>query len=480
MYLPPIFFTLLLLINSILCYNPLNRYLHNSIIIDNRLLILGGFTNTTGSYELFYLNLLKPFDNNNLTWTLIPEGNLTVYVYRSTSILSTDNSTIYLIGGVKMNQNGYYDFSNPFYTYNYPTSKWDTPKIIGNGVPIRQSIEGVIDNFGIIYLFGGYNVTNFTDFTGELYNDIYSFNTVSMAWTTLSTSGDIPKPCSGYSANILPNGYIVYIGGVEPNALNINFTLVKINNIKLFNTKSYKWSQMNAIGDIVDSRTSHNSILTPDGHIIIFGGRTQEYTSVSPILALLDTNTYPYEWSIPGGASFNSPPSIYGSTANLYYNYMIITFGRNINTLEYNSKVYLYDIKSNTWVTSFVPTNTLTTNNSTNINDSSTNTTNSSKSLAIGLGFTIAAIIIIISCIAIFIIYRRKKREEMMKKKEAIANEEETGERDIETGERDIETEESDIETQTNEGSESGAPPNPPNPPPNPSDNRLFRILIFI
>ncbi|CAG8828062.1 25925_t:CDS:1, partial [Dentiscutata erythropus] len=64
----------------------------------------------------------------------------------------------------------------------------------------------------------------------------------------------------------------------------------------------------------------------PDGHIIIFGGRTQEFTSVSPILALLDTNTYPYEWSIPGSASFNSPPSIYGSTANLYYNYMIITF----------------------------------------------------------------------------------------------------------------------------------------------------------
>ncbi|CAG8813407.1 12418_t:CDS:1, partial [Dentiscutata erythropus] len=112
------------------------------VIIDNRLLILGGFTNTTGSYELFYLNLLKPFDNNNLTWTLIPDGNLTVYVYRSTSILSMDNSTIYLIGGVKTNQNGYYDFSKPFYTYNYSINKWDAPKIIGNEVPIRQSIEG--------------------------------------------------------------------------------------------------------------------------------------------------------------------------------------------------------------------------------------------------------------------------------------------------------------------------------------------------
>ncbi|RHZ54991.1 hypothetical protein Glove_421g124 [Diversispora epigaea] len=41
----------------------------------------------------------------------------------------------------------------------------------------------------------------------------------------------------------------------------------------------------------------------------------------------------------------NSPPPIYGHTANLYYNYMIITFGRDIDNRMYNSKAYLGDIE---------------------------------------------------------------------------------------------------------------------------------------
>ncbi|RHZ46814.1 hypothetical protein Glove_606g185 [Diversispora epigaea] len=49
---------------------------------------------------------------------------------------------------------------------------------------------------------------------------------------------------------------------------------------------------------------------------------------VSPNLAVLDTNKSPYEWSIPSNSKANSSPSIYGHFANLYFNYMIITFGR--------------------------------------------------------------------------------------------------------------------------------------------------------
>ncbi|RHZ46764.1 hypothetical protein Glove_606g194 [Diversispora epigaea] len=54
--------------------------------------------------------------------------------------------------------------------------------------------------------------------------------------------------------------------------------------------------------------------------------------------------------------------------ANLYFNYMIITFGYNVDDKIYNSQVYLYNITSNKWVTSFnhpVPTTTSSTSTNT-------------------------------------------------------------------------------------------------------------------
>ncbi|RHZ87084.1 hypothetical protein Glove_40g97 [Diversispora epigaea] len=151
-----------------------------------------------------------------------------------------------------------------------------------------------------------------------------------MTWKTLSITNNLPSLSSKYSAGIFPNGIIVYFGGQDGKDLDVT-------------------------GDGIDSRSNFTSVLTPDRYIIIFGGRSINSTSVSPNLAILDTNKSPYEWSIPSSSKDNSPPSIYGHTANLYYNYMIITFGYDIDNQTYSSKVYLYDITNNTWVTRFEP-----------------------------------------------------------------------------------------------------------------------------
>ena len=56
-------------------------------------------------------------------------------------------------------------------------------------------------------------------------------NTVSNTWTTLSISGNIPNPRSHYKANILPNGIIVYFGGVEQVSYGADFTLADMNKV---------------------------------------------------------------------------------------------------------------------------------------------------------------------------------------------------------------------------------------------------------
>src|SRR5437588_501544 len=92
------------LTNSILCYVPNERFYHNSVIINDRLLIFAGTKEDTYSSELIYLDLSKSFDNTNLSWNLIREGVLPIYTYCSTSAVSLDNSTIFLIGGYMVNK----------------------------------------------------------------------------------------------------------------------------------------------------------------------------------------------------------------------------------------------------------------------------------------------------------------------------------------------------------------------------------------
>ncbi|RHZ45757.1 hypothetical protein Glove_655g14 [Diversispora epigaea] len=327
------------------------------------------------------------------------------------AVLTLDNSTIYLYGGFLQNgtipDSGYL---NPVYIYDYPNSIWSKLVIGGDVVPIRQDTKGVIDNSGLIYIFGGYNSTD-----EILFNDMNILDTVSNNWTTLSISENIPLRCSRYTVNILPNGIIVYIGGVEQVSYDATFTLVKMNKIELFNTNTHEWSQMNATGDEIDSRQHFSSVLTPDGNIVIFGGCTIAFAGVSPNLAVLDTNKNPFEWSTPVISETNSPPSIMGHTANLYYDFMIITFGYETVTEVDSSQVYLYNIKSNQWVTTFTPpdkkmTTTATPSATSTFNPiiSSPPTKKSSKSLEIGLGIGIGAAFLI-SCIFIIIFIVRKR-----------------------------------------------------------------------
>ncbi|CAG8778188.1 12299_t:CDS:2, partial [Dentiscutata erythropus] len=246
--------------------------------------LLAGIKNSTQSAELFYLDLSKPFDTSNILWNLIHDGDLPIYTYGSTTVVSLDNSTIFLIGGyIKNKTTSELDYSKQVYAYDYSTSKWTTPSITGDNVPIRQQMTGVINNKGIIYIFGGYNTTNATEEVGITYNEINTLNTHSMTWKNLSIINNLPPVSSDYSASLLPNGIIVYVGGQEKND-----TLTKMNSIKLFDTNKDEWSYMDAIGDEVDPRWIFASVLN--------------------------------------SSKVNPPPYIYGHAGNLYYNNMIVTF----------------------------------------------------------------------------------------------------------------------------------------------------------
>ncbi|RHZ53535.1 hypothetical protein Glove_441g52 [Diversispora epigaea] len=92
---------------------------------------------------------------------------------------------------------------------------------------------------------------------------------------------------------------------------------------------------------------------------------------------------------------------------------MIITFGFNLDTQLFSSsaQVYLYNIKSNKWVTTFSPTEnkptTTTTSSTFKPIVTASPAKKSSKSLAIGLGVGIGAAVLITCIFIITFIIRR-------------------------------------------------------------------------
>ena len=73
-------------------------------------------------------------------------------------------------------------------------------------------------------------------------------------------------------------------------------------------------------------------ILAPDNKIIVYGGVTDalgyEFMKVAPDLAVLDTNTFPFEWSVPQVTSnVGNIPSLVSHSADIVGNHMIVAFG---------------------------------------------------------------------------------------------------------------------------------------------------------
>ncbi|POG79679.1 hypothetical protein GLOIN_2v1524946, partial [Rhizophagus irregularis DAOM 181602=DAOM 197198] len=90
------------------------------------------------------------------------------------------------------------------------------------------------------------------------------FDTISLTWSK-GPIENAPLPRISYTATLLSNGIIVYIGGTE-------IYLIDINQLSLYDTKVDLWSSMTARGAILENRYSHSAVLTSDERIIIFGG----------------------------------------------------------------------------------------------------------------------------------------------------------------------------------------------------------------
>ncbi|GES81373.1 hypothetical protein GLOIN_2v1847904 [Rhizophagus clarus] len=386
---------------------PTVRTLHDTVLIDKKLYIFGGFhapaPNSTieSEYNLnpddrfFYLDVSKPFDTSSLPWTPIPNNEKDLPLNFLSSIITGGVSAS--IGGV--NNDTIYFINNERDKTLPPVLTFSTKDNLWHSI-FQQSILGDRP-IGVTRNQGG----------------IIVFDTIN--FSCVVKDADISR--LEYSATLLPNGIIVYMGGKtsDGRADTDNFRIVY-----LYNTTDNTWKPQPTTGDIPAGDHGTSSVLGLDGfRIIVFGG----LNSGNKLLYVLDTRTF--NWYEPNVSGKNPTIKRFDHSANVIGKYMVIAFGSG-SDLDFSyrsnseSDVLLLDIGNSSnyvWTNYFDPnavippqtTSLPTDSNSTQYNDNSNNNkknnnNNINPGVIVGVVIGVIGIICIIS-LSIFYYVRRRK-----------------------------------------------------------------------
>ncbi len=215
-------------------FTPLGRWTHSSVLVGNKLYFFGGASEKSCSNEVFYLDVSQQFSIEFPPFIDITANEgIPFKSCRGTTLLRELNNeqTIFLCGG-----SIYDNVTNEdsfVHTLDLKSGRWNAPTITGKEPEKRTDIRGVIDDLGIIYIFGGK--------FDEMLNDMIILNTNDLTWS-YGPIDNGPLRRSLYTATLLSNGMIVYIGGLEQ--ITNNNSPVDINQINIYNTKLNTWSVM--------------------------------------------------------------------------------------------------------------------------------------------------------------------------------------------------------------------------------------------
>ncbi|RIB20771.1 hypothetical protein C2G38_1161456 [Gigaspora rosea] len=244
----------------VICQNiPSPRRQQTSTIIGTKLYFFGGTTSLIKPNEVWYLDLSSSFNNATPPWysdAAMPIG----YTLGTSCLSPIDNSTVFLIGGrIWIANTNTYSYASSVYKFDSKIQQWTTPTInnFNSSFEARNEMQAVIDNNGKIFVFGGINHGNDDNITTAGYNDMTILDITTMIWSTQTQPQSVLVNID-YTATLLPNGLIVYIGGRGSKTANLH----DMSQVQIFDTKSYTWSTKSASGSIIESRACHSAVLS--------------------------------------------------------------------------------------------------------------------------------------------------------------------------------------------------------------------------
>ncbi|KAF0557814.1 galactose oxidase [Gigaspora margarita] len=323
---------------------------HMATLVNNKIYFMGGSRpipknspewNQTHQYilsdEVFYLDLSSQFNIDSPPFTNLSDiSRMPFGSEKGSTVLGDSGQRIYLNGGVQQNMAtlNYNASDSILWIYTIKSRQWSTtgPGTHGTLLPRRRSTATIINSKNVIYIFGGRVDLDTGSSVLIIYDDFFTFDTNSLEWKNLSLPNH-PSKRSHCTATLMPDGRIIYIGGVTQNNPGEDAIRIHMTEIYIFDTVQSTWLLQTANSpENIDPRVGHTAVLAPDNNTIVILGGTQSYgvnqTTPYPVFVLLDVKSEPFQYSAPT-PSGSIPPPLAFHTATLYQDYMIVAFVGN-------------------------------------------------------------------------------------------------------------------------------------------------------
>lgn len=283
---------------------PTSLYGHSSVVVDGKLLIIGGNNGSKCQNKVFCYDIFGG------RWNKENDMNYQRSFFSSAVV----NGKIYVFGGFggqnynlkKLNTVEEYDPSSDTWTLcpNMPAAR------------ICSSAAAVNDK---IYVSGGSDNQS-VDGVSEVYDTMYEYDTVNKTWTNKSK---MPEKRFRHEAVEL-NGYIYIIGGQKL----VNNKISLAEDILRYDPKNDKWD---ILGKMNIPRYNH-SVGVANGKIYAFGGQVDIVTTIDSIEEYDPAtnkwsvkNPMPYKDSQFGIFSLNNKIYVIGSSRENFLEYDPIT-----------------------------------------------------------------------------------------------------------------------------------------------------------
>lgn len=254
--------------------NPPARVGHSSVLCGNAYIIYGGDTVDT-DYNGYPDDNFYMFNVNNYKYTIPlhvlgkPRGRYGHLIAVVSS--SATSSRLYLFGGQLEN-----DVFNDLYyfeltSFKLPRARWELVQPLNNFKPPPVTNHSMSIYKNKIYIFGGvYN-------NEKVCNDLWCFDTLINKWEQVATTGDVPLPVNEHSAVIVGDRLYIYGGN--------DFSGAIYDTLYSLDLHSFKWSKLSK--ELSEGgpgpRCGHSMTYIPTlNQLIIMGGDKNDYIYADP------------------------------------------------------------------------------------------------------------------------------------------------------------------------------------------------------
>ncbi|XP_067431278.1 uncharacterized protein zmp:0000001301 [Thunnus thynnus] len=291
---------------------PSPRHGHALAVAGNVAFLFGGASSINPEednpvyFNNFYMLTVSPDD---VMWEEIPQ-NGEVPSAREGHTLCVVKGKLYLFGGVSRHDAteclpGVYSFDIVSLTWECLTTGGVTLKTLGH------SSVAVGDN---IYVYGGMLEGNPTD-------DLMVFNTVSLTWTPVKTSGSLPPALCGQSSALVGDQVFMFGGYGASGDLCKDLYVLNIENLV--------WQKWEVKGESPTASSGQTLTAHHDKDIYLFGGKsTNEDGSGMSSNDIHKLSIAKMKWKVPLYVGI-PPARRHGHTAFILHSHLYVFGGKN-------------------------------------------------------------------------------------------------------------------------------------------------------